>query len=171
MASLGDPKSLWQHVLVAPRPIPWLGLTWLRRGPAYWARRVSMTLFLLFVNAVAAGMAVGFAVGCLERTSRLGSAVFLCAYGALFLAVGFAMTRGIVRSDRSDAPAQSRRRRATAAGASRGVAAALGSMAAGVLVILAVPAALGGCLPLLVRSFGRYWLGERQARRLAGLES
>ncbi|MEU7165230.1 hypothetical protein AB0A70_11380 [Streptomyces morookaense] len=131
---------------------------------------MALTFLWLFLTALAGVMGVALVL----HVSRFGSTVSLVfrgSYAVLAVGMAYSSIRAIRRSDTSDAPASRDRRRATGRGARTGTAAALGSTVAQAFVILAVPAVFGYFLPLLIRSFGRYWLGERQARRLSGLDT
>lgn len=151
-----------------PRPLHGVGLTWLKRGPAYWSRRIGLAFAWLLISAITGVMAVGITLG-VASSGTLALTIFLCVYAVLGGGTVYVAVHGIRTMDRSGiAGATGRRKRS---GGRMGTAAALGSGIAQVLVIFAAPVAVGFSLPYLVRSFGRYAIGERFERKRIGLDA
>lgn len=154
-----------------PRSVPWFGTRWVNRGVGYWVRRVLISLFFLAVVALTGGMTYGFTLGLTDGQSVAGK-VFIAVYVCLIVGAAAYMTRSLIRQDKKGFNKLSYRAgsRARGAGSFLGVSGASGACLGQAAALLAVPLAVGFFLPIFIRSLGRYWIGERQARRELGLD-
>lgn len=152
-----------------PRPLQFVGLTWVDRGPAYWLRRAGTTLFWFLAAAVTGAMAVAVIVTSIPD----GTTVLAVALGVYALLCGGAaciVTRHIRTVDRFGTTGAGSREQAGLDGR-RSVVARAATALTPVFMVLAIPLALGAVLPFFIRSFGRYSVGERYERRRAGLSA
>jgi hypothetical protein len=142
-------------------PLPWFGTTWYERGPAYWWRRVAVTLVMLGGLAILVPLAYAVLAG-LYEFSPLALVVAL----AVMVSTGIWTAVWMWRHWWSDVPALSRR--ATGAAAAGGVA--VGLLARAGVALGAVALAIGSALllapllVLLVISFFPQLPPERRAR-------
>ena len=154
-----------------PRSIPWFGTRWVERGPSYWTRRVFISLFFLVLVGITGGMTFGFIIAFADGRGLVGQ-IFIAVYVCLTAGAAIYMTRSLVRQDKTGLHKLSFGSDSKARGASSflGVSGALGACLGQAAVVLAVPLAVGFFLPIFLRSLGRYWIGERVARRALGLD-
>ncbi|MGK5642150.1 hypothetical protein ACSNOK_28115 [Streptomyces sp. URMC 126] len=152
-----------------PEPLHFVGLTYEQRGLSYWWRRVLLSLFWLFLTVLSGGMTVGFAYGFAE-VGRGVLIAFLVVYALLSCYVGYRSVVKIRKADRYGVMSVDDDDTRPGGGSAVGTAASLGSGCAQALVVFAAPVVFGGTLPHLIRSFGRYTIGERYERRQLGLE-
>lgn len=156
--------------------VPVLGTTWVRRGPAYWWRRLLGVVGAALTAAVILAIVAAVLAG-VYRTSRP-----LFAVGCGVLAVVMALTGWRTWRRRTDDPVTRRRDRR-----SFRLVVSVGAPAVVVLLLLAVlattvfqavifvllagfaGAAAGPVLVLVARSLGREIPVERQARVALGL--
>jgi hypothetical protein len=101
-----------------PAKLPVVGTTWVRRGAAYWARRVSLHLFVFVgFGGIAAIIIYGFfdLVGGVGSPWRAVLEVLYCALSAGGFVWGWAWTLHKVRIAREDPAAAEEGRRKSAA--------------------------------------------------------
>lgn len=168
MASSGK-REKWRDARAAhpPEPLHGVGLTYVDRGSAYWWRRAGLTLFWFFLTALSGVMAVGVTLGVGEAGPTL-LIVTSSLYAALSLGVGWTTALAIRSADRFGVGSGSFEE--SRWGVFMGK---LDERLAwfAVILVVALPIVFGAMLPLLVRSFGRYTIGERHQRRQLGLDT
>jgi hypothetical protein len=127
-------------------PVPFLGTTWLHRGPAYWSRRVGAVLLILLVGAIVTTLATGFTIGIYGGGASPARVVLTVVY-ALCVVPGLLIGRRTI----ARAPLSDQSRRSVAA-------------PSGVIAVVLAPFATGVVLYVLLAMFGRDFIGERRAR-------
>jgi len=147
---------------VAIDPLPWFGTTWYERGPAYWWRRVAVSVGLLFCIAVL----MPFVIGALSAIDSWGHIALVIAL-AVMASAGVATATWMWRTWWVDVPAPSGRTVSAAAGggAPLGVLARAGLVLAGALLVVGALILVAPMLVLFVISLGRQLPPERRARR------
>ncbi|KNB52986.1 hypothetical protein [Streptomyces caatingaensis] len=146
-----------------------MGTTWVDRGLPYWWRRLKMTLTWLFFSTVlgAMSLASGWAVA---KDGPVALTVFLVVYAVLGTGVVCLVAQDIRRQDRHGVLSVPVRRRSKRFWTVVSVLAAAASVVLALLQIFEVavaPLCLAVTLPHLVRSFGRYAVGERHEHQRA----
>ncbi|MBH1933311.1 hypothetical protein I5Q34_03235 [Streptomyces sp. AV19] len=157
---------------IPPEPLRWVGLTWLDRGPAYWWHRFTLSLFLLVTTALTAAMGAAVVTAAVPDGAAVLTVV-LVVYALLGIGVAcFTLRdirtldrRGVVLGGGLGTAALGKRLRAM-----RTAVAAAAVVLGSVLLILAVPVACAALFTHLIRSFGRYTIGERHERERLGLD-
>jgi hypothetical protein len=133
-------------------PVWFLGKTWVRRGAAYWSRRVGAVLLLV----VLLGFPVVWAAGCIVAVILDGKTtpvrVALTVLYALTIIPGLLIGRRVVARAPVGAHDQP-----------------YGGVPAGLVAFVLAPIPAGVVLYVLLAMFGRDFIGERRAREASTL--
>jgi MFS family permease len=154
-----------------PRPakLPVVGTTWVRRGFPYWARRVSLGLFLFVVlGGLSAGIISGFfdLVGGLDPVWRAVCRVLYCLACAAGAVWGWIAARRRLRAAQTSPPTPEGARRLDSSGQSKAPGLALaGRLPALLLMPFLAPLLLWALFALLGGSLVRVLPVEISARR------
>jgi hypothetical protein len=130
-------------------PVPFLGITWQRRGGPYWRRRVGAVLLFVVLLAVVGGMAVGFGLG-IAGDGHSGTRIVLTVLYALTAVPGVLLGLRTV----ANAPLDTSRSAPTTVAP------------IGLLALALAPFGAGLVLVMLLSMFGRDFIGERRARTI-----
>jgi putative flippase GtrA len=143
-------------------PLPWFGTTWYERGPAYWWRRVAVSLVLLLSVAIL----LPFVYSALAAISTWGQIALVITL-ALMASTGVATAVWMWRHWWVDVPTPSRRAAGAAAGggAAIGLLARAGSVLGAAFVLIGALTILVPMVVLFLFSLGPQLPPERRARR------
>jgi hypothetical protein len=143
-------------------PLPWFGTTWYQRGPAYWWRRVAVSLVLLLSVAIL----VPFVYSALAAISTWGQIAVVITL-AVMVSTGVWTAVWMWRHWWTDVPTPSRRavRAAAGGGAAVGVLARAGSVVGAAFLLIGALTLVVPMVVLFLFSLGPQLPPERRARQ------
>jgi hypothetical protein len=144
--------------------LPLVGKTWYRRGPAYWIRRVLISLFFFALAALDLALIGSILLSSLNsEQGRAGSAILFVLLVVVGIATGRLMWGRLP-------PGQYRRPSSRSVWGSGGAGAAMGILLragplAGFFILFGSIFTAGPLVVLFLRSFPRVLYGESEARK------
>ena len=146
--------------------IPVLGVTWYRRGPAYWIRRAGVST-AVFVMLAAFGVYVGGVYAAIATASG-STRVILTIIATSSVVLSFVMA---VRAQRRPHAPLDRgaAARAGSSGARLGIMSSGGSVAGGAVIIVSALLGIGWFVVFFAMSFRRH-LGPAEIAAVEGVE-
>jgi hypothetical protein len=158
---------------VAPAPgpyvpsLPMLGTTWYERGPAYWRRRVGLSLLVLCGLALDLLLVGSFLAG-FWQDARTGAAVTAVVIVVFGIVAGVWTWRRAGRIDRPTGVGARDARLAARMGATTGILARAGSVVSSLVLVVLAILLVGPFVAAWLRTFDRELYVERRARATLG---
>jgi hypothetical protein len=160
------PRSALPRAVTVER-VPWLGTTWYERGPAYWARRLALTVFVLAILALYTAIVALFLAGVYDSSGRHAWFYGLLAFEIVFsvLTGGYFLYRMIRHPAFTTAAGLAAARRRPSGAGGLGILARSGFVLGQVLIVLIAALTYGLWAAALVRTLSPSLPAEREARR------
>jgi phosphoglycerol transferase MdoB-like AlkP superfamily enzyme len=152
---------------VTVESLPWVGTTWYERGPAYWARRLALTLFALGLLALFTTIVALFLGGVYDSSGRHAWFYGLLAFEIVFsvLTGGYFLYRMIRHPAFTTAAGLAAARRRPRGASGLGILARSGFVLGQLAIVLIAALTYGLWAAALVRSLSPSLPAEREARR------